>query len=186
MPGSRQPANTAAICRRRSGRSVARGLKTADCIWARCEILIFCPKINEQQRGHAAATDWLSIIKSKKRDVAVREDVFLALEPVFAGLAGGGDGAEAGEIVIGNDLGLDEALLEIGVDDAGGLRGLPAFLDRPGAHFLFAGREVGHQAEQAVGGLEQPGYPGAIYAGMLQARLGFLPRPAASPRRAPV
>ena len=40
--------------------------------------------------------------------------------------------------------------LEIGVDHAGGLRRGVADVDRPGAHFLRAGGEVGLQAEQLV------------------------------------
>ena len=38
--------------------------------------------------------------------------------------------------------------LEVGVDDAGRLRGLPALADRPGARLLRAGGEVGLQAER--------------------------------------
>ena len=52
------------------------------------------------------------------------------------------------EVVEGDDLGADEALLEVGVDHAGGLRRGGALVDRPGAHFLLAGGEVGLQAEQ--------------------------------------
>ena len=65
-----------------------------------------------------------------------------------------GDAAERREVVVGDDLGLDEALLEVGVDDAGRLRGLPALLDRPGAHLLLTRGEIGLQAEQVVGRLD--------------------------------
>ena len=48
------------------------------------------------------------------------------------------------------DLRADEALLEVGVDHAGGLGTHRALADRPGADLLLAGGEVRLQAEQAV------------------------------------
>ena len=54
------------------------------------------------------------------------------------------------EVVVGDHLGADEALLEVGVDHAGGLRRQRAAAQRPGAHFLRAGGEVRQQAEQVV------------------------------------
>ena len=54
---------------------------------------------------------------------------------------------EVGERV---DLRADEALLEVGVDHAGGLGAGRALADRPRADLLLAGREVRLQAEQAV------------------------------------
>jgi len=58
--------------------------------------------------------------------VPVLHDVVPALDPGLAGSAGSGDRAGLDEVVEGDDLGLDEALLEVGVDDARGLRRLPA------------------------------------------------------------
>ena len=49
-------------------------------------------------------------------------------------------------ILVGDRLGADEALLEIGVDDPGRLRRLRALLDRPGPRLLGAGGEEGRQA----------------------------------------
>ena len=121
-------------------------------------------------------TDVVLIIKPEQGDVAVFEDVFFAFEAVFAGFAGGGDAAEAGEVVVGNDLGLDETFFEIGVDDAGGLRGFPSFLDRPAADFFFAGGEIRHQAEQIVGALDERGNAGVIDAEILEERFCFLGR----------
>src|SRR5690606_17930010 len=115
-----------------------------------------------------------SVREAEEGDVAVLEDVFLALEAVFAGFAGGGGAAEAREVVEGNDLGLDEAFFEIGVDDAGGLRGLPALLDGPGADLFFAGGEVGLQAEQVVAAADEGGDAGVIYAEVLEEFLGLL------------
>ena len=54
------------------------------------------------------------------------------------------------EVVEGDDLGADEALLEVGVDDARGLRRRVAAMDRPRAHFLRPRGEVRLQAEQLV------------------------------------
>ncbi len=54
--------------------------------------------------------------------VAVLHDIFLAFQPDTAGFAGAGF-ALAGDIIgIGDGFGADEALFEIGVDDAGALR----------------------------------------------------------------
>ena len=53
------------------------------------------------------------------------------------------------------DLGLDEALLEIGVDDASRGRGLVARLDGPGAALVLSGREEGAEAEEAIDGVDE-------------------------------
>ena len=60
--------------------------------------------------------------KAEMHHVAVRDDVFLALEPHLAGIARAGLAAERDIVVVGDGLGADEALLEIGVDHAGRLR----------------------------------------------------------------
>ena len=52
--------------------------------------------------------------------VAVGDDIVLAFQPQFAGVAGAGFAAERDIIGIGDGFGADEALLEIGMDDAGG------------------------------------------------------------------
>ena len=62
----------------------------------------------------------------------------------------------ADEVVERNGLGADEAALEIAVDDARRLRGGVADVNRPGAHFLDAGGEVGLQAQQAESRADQP------------------------------
>src|SRR5262249_9495181 len=86
--------------------------------------------------------------EAELHDVPVLHDVVLALEAGPAGGARRCDGARGDGVVEGGDLGLDEALLEVGVGDAGGLRGLPALADRPGARLLGTGGEIGLQAER--------------------------------------
>src|ERR1039457_6512764 len=54
-------------------------------------------------------------------------------------------------------LSADEATGKVGVDDAGGLQGGAAALQRPGAHLLLPGREEGEQVEEPVGIARQPG-----------------------------
>src|SRR5690606_18454354 len=72
--------------------------------------------------------------------------------------------AEADEIVIGDGLGADEALFEIGMDDAGRLRRARSLLDRPGAHLLRPGGEEGDEAEKRVAGADE-----AVEAGLGEA-----------------
>ena len=59
-------------------------------------------------------------------------------------------------------VGFDEALFEVGVDDACGSGGFGAAADGPGADLLDAGGEVGDEVEQAVGGVDE-----AVEAGLL-------------------
>ena len=58
--------------------------------------------------------------------VAVGDHVVLAFQPQLAGVAAPASPPLAMIIVIGDGLGADEAVLEIGVDDAGRLRRLGA------------------------------------------------------------
>ena len=62
---------------------------------------------------------------------------------------------KADVVVVGDGLGADEALLEVGVDDAGRRRRLGAARDRPGARFLRADREVGDEVEQLIARADQ-------------------------------
>src|SRR5436309_8374581 len=73
--------------------------------------------------------------------VAILHNVVLAFEAHLAGIARARLAAEHDIIVIGNGFGADEALLEIGVDGARGLRRARAFRHRPGARLLRAGGE---------------------------------------------
>src|SRR5262249_56430768 len=85
--------------------------------------------------------------KSEMHDVAVGDDVRLALEPHLARLLRAALAAERHIIVVGDGLGADEAALEVGMDDAGRLRRPGAARDRPGRRLLGAGGEIGDQIE---------------------------------------
>src|SRR4051812_36254067 len=60
----------------------------------------------------------MSHVEPEVTDVAVLEDVIAALQPHAPLLLRPLLAAEAHEVVVGDDLGADEAALEIGVDDA--------------------------------------------------------------------
>src|SRR4029077_10837083 len=85
-------------------------------------------------------------IEPEVRDVAVLHDVLLAFEAEEAGVAAGGEGLQADEVVAGDDLGADEAALDVGMDGAGGVSGTAAATDRPGAHLVLADGEEGDDA----------------------------------------
>src|SRR5215216_6132483 len=57
-----------------------------------------------------------SDVEAEVDDVALLHDVVFAFEAEEALLAGGGVGAGAGEVVVGDNLGADEAALDVGVD----------------------------------------------------------------------
>ena len=65
-------------------------------------------------------------VEQEVDDVAVFHDVFFAFAADFALGFGVGHGAEGLQVFEGDDLGTDEATLEVGVDLAGGLGGLGA------------------------------------------------------------
>src|SRR5579862_3338688 len=77
-----------------------------------------------------------SIGKAEMHHVAILDDVILALEAELAGLARAGLALARDIVVVGDGLGTDEALLEIGVDDARRLRRAGAHRNRPGARLL--------------------------------------------------
>ena len=66
-------------------------------------------------------------------DVAVLDDVVLALEPQLPRLAAPGLAPEPHEVLVGDHLGADEAALDVAVDLARRLEGGRAAADRPGA-----------------------------------------------------
>ena len=81
-------------------------------------------------------------------------EVLLAFEPQRAAVARGGPAAGGDQIVVGQDLGADEALLDVAVDRAGrGARGRRG-AHGPGAAFVLADREERDAAEQVVRGAD--------------------------------
>src|SRR5262245_46013591 len=73
------------------------------------------------------------LIRQDVHDVAVLDEVGLALEAVDALGLGLFHGAKLLELFIGDDLGADEAFGEVGVDLGGAGLGVVALVDRPGA-----------------------------------------------------
>src|SRR5947208_8789000 len=90
-------------------------------------------------------------------DVAVLDDVVLALEPQLPRLAALGLAPEAHELVVGDHLGADEAALDVAVDLARRLEGRRAAADRPGPALVLAGGEEAHQVEERVAGADEAG-----------------------------
>src|SRR5216684_4996342 len=82
--------------------------------------------------------------------VAVLDAVVLAFEPKLAGVARARFAVQGDVVVVGDGLGADEALLEIGMDHARRLRRRGLAAHRPGARLLGADREEGHQVEELV------------------------------------
>ena len=52
-------------------------------------------------------------------DIAIGDDIFLAFQPKLAGIARAGFAVEGNIVAIGDSLGTNESLFEIGVDHAG-------------------------------------------------------------------
>ena len=96
--------------------------------------------------------------------VAVGDDVVLALEPHFAGIAGADLAAIIDIIVIADRFGPNEAALEVGMDDGCGRRRLGAACDGPSGSLFGAGGELGDQIEKRIAGPDQ-----AIEARLLEA-----------------
>ena len=76
-------------------------------------------------------------IEPEVHDIALLDNVLFPFEPQEALVLAARDPIMGGKIVVGHRLRTDEALFEVGVDDAGGLRGCHAPGDRPGLGLLF-------------------------------------------------
>jgi hypothetical protein len=105
-------------------------------------------------------------VELEEKDVAVFDHVFFAFGAEQAFFFDGLLAAVGEEVVGGIAVGLDEAALEVGVDDAGGSGGLGAAFDGPGADLLHASGEVGDEVEQAVRGVDQ-----TVEAGLFEAHV---------------
>src|SRR5690625_2300021 len=73
-----------------------------------------------------------SHVEAELHDVPVGHDVFLALHADPSGGTGGLHAPGLHEVVEGDDLGLDEAALEVRVDLSGRFGGRGSLRDRPG------------------------------------------------------
>ena len=76
-------------------------------------------------------------------DVAVLNDIVFTLDTHLACLTDSGLGAVLDIVGVFDDLGTDEAFLEVGMDDTRTLLSLPAFLVRPCLHLHFSGSDEG-------------------------------------------
>src|SRR5579872_2493403 len=92
--------------------------------------------------------------ESEVKHVAVGDDIVFSFESELARFARAGLAVQGDIVVIGDGFGADEALLEIGMDDAGGLRRLGAALDGPGARLFRSGRKEGDEMQQLVTGAD--------------------------------
>ena len=92
-----------------------------------------------------------SDVEAEVHDVAVLDYVFLAFYGHLAGFLDGGLASQRDEVVVFDHFCADESFLEVGVDDAGGLRSLGAAEEGPGTDLVRARREVGLEVEQGVG-----------------------------------
>src|SRR5579864_8241864 len=104
--------------------------------------------------------------------IAVLDDIILSLEAELSRIARAGFAVSCHVIVVSDGLGADEAMLEIGVDDAGRLRRPRAFGHGPGARFLRSGSEEGEEAEKRVAGADQ-----TVQTGFREAETGEIFRP---------
>src|SRR4029079_11761714 len=87
-------------------------------------------------------------------DVAVLDDVLLALQAPLAVIAADGHRPARDQRIVCHDFGPDESTRDVGMDFTGGiLRGRPA-RNGPGAALVFTHREERHVAEQVVAGAD--------------------------------
>ena len=106
--------------------------------------------------------------------VAVLHHIVLALAAELSGGAAGRFAAQLHEVLILDDFGADEALLEVGVDDSGRLGRLVAHLYGPGAALVASGGEEGLQVEKRVCRLYEPHHSGLLEAYLFEEHFALL------------
>src|SRR5215831_16735238 len=112
---------------------------------------------------HSSLSEALFLhVEAEIHDIAVLDDVIGTLEAHSARIFGTLLAAISGEIVIGDRLGPDKPLLEIGMDSTGGLRRLGSSLDRPGMCFLWSHSEEGDEVKELVTGPDDTGETGRV------------------------
>src|SRR5262245_30248444 len=88
-------------------------------------------------------------------DVALLDDVVLALEAYLSFFARGAEAAGGEQVVPADDFGADEAFFNVAVNGPGSFDGVRTLMDGPGPDFGFAGGEKRRQAHQIVGRVDQ-------------------------------
>src|SRR6516225_7589155 len=84
----------------------------------------------------------LIVFRINEHLVAIRDDILLAFQAQFAGIARAGFAAKRDIVLTSDGLGADEPLLEVRMNHAGGGRGFGAAVNGPGARFLRPHREI--------------------------------------------
>ena len=107
-------------------------------------------------------------VESEMHDVAILNNIFFPFNIQFPGLFAGLLRLIFEKIVVFDYLGTDEASFKVGVDNPGGLRGLSALPEGPGARFLGASSQVRLQTKGLVAGLGQLLQAGLLVAGVVQ------------------
>ena len=85
-------------------------------------------------------------------DISVLDHIFFAFHAQHAAGAAGGLVFVAHVVLIGDDLGADEAAFKVRMNNPGRLRSLPALVNGPCAHFLRADRKVAAKSQSFVAG----------------------------------
>src|SRR5574344_1988504 len=99
-------------------------------------------------------------VEKEVHNVAVLHHVFLSLDSHLTGGATSGFRLEIHEIIVFDDLGTDETLFEVGVNDTCRTRSLVPLVYGPGATLVRARREEGLKAKQMVCALYQANHSG--------------------------
>src|SRR5271170_3579680 len=94
-------------------------------------------------------------VELEEEDVAVFDDVLFAFGAEEASFFDGLFATVFEEVGGGVAVGFDEALFEVGVDDARGSGGFGAAADGPGADLLYACGEVRDEVEERVRGVDE-------------------------------
>ena len=100
--------------------------------------------------------------------VAILHDIVLPFDAHAARLANRLLALEIVEVLDREGLGADEPLLEVGMDDPGGLRRRESLVDRPRADFLLARGEVGLQSKEVIRATRDGGESGLLHAERLK------------------
>src|SRR5262245_63358918 len=107
-----------------------------------CELLPW-PRPPPLLRDHSAtghrgrqSRSRISDVEAEVEDVTVLDDVVLAFQAQLAGIARARLTIQRHVVVVGNGFGPDEALLEVGVDHAGGFRRPGVTMHRPSPSLL--------------------------------------------------